>query len=445
MIVNFLFDEFIPDGTGRPWWNMPDIPREKIDKSGGRERRYVPKSWGWWGTDIVEVLTADNPLLTHENEIRIVSSIEHELQSNEINIYPVFVSDKVFESPNALLWIPGYIVDKINEGLVHLVILNYFEPDHVDHNRMYDYYKSYLTSSGINNFKSVSIVGNSPESERRINKLANESNDIRYINGNSWEKFNLNKFHEHAVDTMIYQNEHKSKVFLMQIRSARPWRYFTLKYLEYMGALEHGLYSYIMSIQADVPISSTPDCLLNHQNDSLINSSVTIIDELKSTDTGFLSWLTQNDSVSPKKLPNCKLDNADVMSGSHLDSDWIKDTYFSVICESQMNDLNGILSEKTFKMIYYGHPFILAGSPGLLNELKRLGYETFPELFDESYDKMPCSSRKIKFIAEQVNKWCDPERREELNQIMKGLQPKLEYNRNLFITKDHSKFWSNFK
>lgn len=444
MIVNFLFDEFIDDDTNRPWWNMPDIPHEHF-KNCGPNAELLPYSVGWWHTEVTDALLANNILTSYENETRYVRTLTHELKTDEINIYPVFVSDKVFESPNVLIWLARDIVSKINAGLVHLVILNYYEPDHVNHDRMYFYYRFYLSESGITNFKNVTIVGNSYISEKRINELATESNDLRYINGHSWEKFNIKKFHEHKTAIDVYQNEHKSKVFLMQIRSARPWRYFTLKYLEYMGALEHGLYSYIMSIQADVPISSTPDCLLNHQNDSLINSSVTIIDDLKSTDTGFLSWLTQNDSVSPKKLSNCKLDNADVMSGSHLDSDWIKDTYFSVICESQMNDLNGILSEKTFKMIYYGHPFILVGSPGLLNELKRLGYETFPELFDESYDKMPCSSRKIKFIAEQVNKWCDPERREELNQIMKDLQPKLEYNRNLFITKDHSKFWSNFK
>jgi len=444
MIVNFLFDEFIDDDTIRPWWNMPDIPHEHFKNCGPNAER-LPYSVGWWHTGITDALLANNTLTSYENETRYVRTLTHELKTDEINIYPVFVSDKVFESPNVLLWLARDIVNKINAGLVHLVILNYYEPDYVKHDRMYFCYRFYLSESGITNFKNVTIVGNSFMSEKRINELATEANDLRYINGHSWEKFNIKKFHEHETAINVYQNENKSKIFLMQIRTPRPWRYFTLKYLEYMGALKHGLYSYIMSNIPEMPISDTDDCLQNHINDNFLGAPTTILEELKNDDPSFLSWLTQNDSVQPKKLPNCQLDNNDAMSGSHVDPEWIKDTYFSVIGESQMNHNNGIVSEKTFKMIYHGHPFILIGSQGVLSELKKLGYETFPELFDETYDDMHPAPAKMRFIAEQVNKWCDPARRDELNEIMKKLQPKLEYNRNLFITKDHSRFWNNFK
>jgi hypothetical protein len=437
MIVNFLFDDFVGDDTSNPWYNMPDIPREKFRNEEGK---YLPKNFGWWYTDIADTLTSNNPLPNYENEIRFVKSLEHGLKTDEINIYPIFVSDKVFEAPNVLLWLPRYIVDQVNEGLLHLIILNYFEADHVDHYRLYSNYRYYLSESGITNFKNVAILGNSYISNVIINQLAIESNDLRYINCNSCESYYAPYFHKNSVDILTYQNEKKSKIFLMQIGSGRPWRYFTLKYLEYLGVLDNSLYSYIMREPSGI------DTLTNHKTDRLLGASSTLLDELYIKDTKFAHWLIQHGDITAKRLPNCQLDiNNAISTSSYMDPNWITDTYFSVVCEAQMNNYNGIITEKTFRMIYYGHPFIIVGSPGILKELHNLGYKTFPELFNESYDDMYSTIDKIKFITEQVTKWCDPSKRSELNQIMKDIQPKLEHNRNLYISKDHSKFWNYFK
>jgi hypothetical protein len=46
-------------------------------------------------------------------------------------------------------------------------------------------------------------------------------------------------------------------------------------------------------------------------------------------------------------------------------------TWFSLVTET------GTLSEKTFKLIYYGHPFIIVGCDHILKDLHNLGYKTF--------------------------------------------------------------------
>ena len=51
-----------------------------------------------------------------------------------------------------------------------------------------------------------------------------------------------------------------------------------------------------------------------------------------------------------------------------------------------ITDFSGWWTEKTFKAIYYELPFMVVGVPEILRGLKSLGFETFPELFDESYD-----------------------------------------------------------
>jgi hypothetical protein len=81
----------------------------------------------------------------------------------------------------------------------------------------------------------------------------------------------------------------------------------------------------------------------------------------------------------------------------YANPDWYNTTAFSVVSESYMrtnswvldptaDDYRTEISEKSFKPIAFYHPFIVYGSEGTLRYLHLQGFETFPELFDESYD-----------------------------------------------------------
>ena len=65
-------------------------------------------------------------------------------------------------------------------------------------------------------------------------------------------------------------------------------------------------------------------------------------------------------------------------------------TYFSVVTESYFwteskSESNG-LPQLTEKYLLLLNPFILIGGYKSLHHIKELGFETFSELFDESYD-----------------------------------------------------------
>ena len=74
---------------------------------------------------------------------------------------------------------------------------------------------------------------------------------------------------------------------------------------------------------------------------------------------------------------------------------YYQDSYVSVIPETAC----GVYaSEKTTKVLYHGHPFLMfcpasdmedVPKIGMLEKLREWGFETFPELFDESYDDLP--------------------------------------------------------
>ena len=58
------------------------------------------------------------------------------------------------------------------------------------------------------------------------------------------------------------------------------------------------------------------------------------------------------------------------------------------------------LTEKTFKPIALGMPFIIVGTQGSLKYLRSYGFKTFGHLWDESYDDEPDDSKRIEKIAQ---------------------------------------------
>ncbi|NBP04579.1 MAG: hypothetical protein EBU90_31755, partial [Proteobacteria bacterium] len=64
-------------------------------------------------------------------------------------------------------------------------------------------------------------------------------------------------------------------------------------------------------------------------------------------------------------------------------------SYCNIVLETHFDaDQSGgaFLTEKTFKPIKHGQPFVIVGTPGSLAALRSLGYRTFDHVIDNSYD-----------------------------------------------------------
>jgi hypothetical protein len=62
------------------------------------------------------------------------------------------------------------------------------------------------------------------------------------------------------------------------------------------------------------------------------------------------------------------------------------------------------LTEKTFKPIKHGQPFIVVGAPGSLQALRNLGYRTFDHAIDNSYDLETDNTRRWQKVLEAIKK-----------------------------------------
>ena len=68
------------------------------------------------------------------------------------------------------------------------------------------------------------------------------------------------------------------------------------------------------------------------------------------------------------------------------------------------------ITEKTYKPIAFLQPFILLGAAGSLQHIKDMGFKTFDEFWDESYDtEIDDSVRftKIVNIVEEIYNWSE--------------------------------------
>jgi len=114
------------------------------------------------------------------------------------------------------------------------------------------------------------------------------------------------------------------------------------------------------------------------------------------------------------------------------------DSYFTFVTETTFvndNDENVLfLTEKIYQPILQYHPFIVAACPGTLAYMRQYGYETFPELFDESYDTEQDLKKRTALILENIERVANMPI-EELHNIYYSneFQRKLVKNKETFI------------
>jgi hypothetical protein len=113
-------------------------------------------------------------------------------------------------------------------------------------------------------------------------------------------------------------------------------------------------------------------------------------------------------------------------------------TFISLLTESLVDDDTLFLSEKIWKPIMVGHPFIVYGNQYTLKHLKDLGYQTFDKWIDESYDNEPERGRRSRMVVQEIKKF-ENHTVQELTQIRNEMKSVCEYNqkhyRKLFSEK----------
>jgi hypothetical protein len=82
------------------------------------------------------------------------------------------------------------------------------------------------------------------------------------------------------------------------------------------------------------------------------------------------------------------------------------DTYFSLVTETVFDYPYSFRTEKIWKPIAMGHPFVVASNAGYYRDLHQLGFQTFGHVIDESFDKINNNQDRLNRIAQVVANLC---------------------------------------
>ena len=103
---------------------------------------------------------------------------------------------------------------------------------------------------------------------------------------------------------------------------------------------------------------------------------------------------------------SCDQLTADDHNNHHLHvPEHYTNSYCHIVVETHFDvDQSGgaFITEKTFKPIKHGQPFVVAGAPGTLATLRKMGYRTFDHVIDNSYDLETDNTRRWQMLMKSI-------------------------------------------
>ena len=142
---------------------------------------------------------------------------------------------------------------------------------------------------------------------------------------------------------------------------------------------------------------------------------------------GIMETIAQMDL--PRLFPN---EDTQRMSSCWLDQfDLCAESMIYHVSETVFFGRRQHLTEKTFKPIALGMPFVLSAPAGSLQYLKQYGFKTFDSVWDEKYDVEPEDTMRVLRLTELLKK-LDQQTEKEKNEMFKKCIPIIEHNWNHF-------------
>lgn len=194
----------------------------------------------------------------------------------------------------------------------------------------------------------------------------------------------------------------------------RPFRLDLLCLLENKNLLEKGIVSYNFSANSDYlhlpkeAAQAIPDVnigLINVQPFNRTNERYIKNIEIVEANQRFLSKF-QYQTHRHRLIDVDYRDRIKWETPTQQNSWFIQSGGIDLVVETAMTYPYPFISEKTWKAITYSRPFIIAGPPGIIKRLHDLGFKTFDCFWDESYDNILDTSKRLCYISSIVEKIC---------------------------------------
>jgi len=131
-----------------------------------------------------------------------------------------------------------------------------------------------------------------------------------------------------------------------------------------------------------------------------------------------------------KLLPLILDDKVDQYYNYEYENNIMKDVFINLVNETHHPNNTFFVTEKTFRSIAHGKPFLINGDPCTLNYLKSLGFKTFERWWDEKYDEIEDEWLRIEALLKIINNICSRSTEECIN-LYQEMLPTLKHNWSL--------------
>ena len=185
-------------------------------------------------------------------------------------------------------------------------------------------------------------------------KLFSDISITTWYGDNTWFWFYM--YEKHHDKSFTFNHSSKKYNFLYLNKQKRNHRLALYNRLQTERCLDHSLYSFM---GLENPIKLNPAY------------------ELPWIDVNNYPWVGRDQDIYEKPY---------------------NESCCSIVSESTVNEI--FLTEKTWKPIIAKQLFVIHGSTGILKKLRELGFQTFNNIWDESYDTENDPDKKIDMITD---------------------------------------------
>jgi hypothetical protein len=309
---------------------------------------------------------------------------------NQVGIYPIEVS-KIPElwcakthadSDNILLNIPSRVIKAVKQKKIRILIISAIEGDNFISAEFdgFTHLHNTLTLLGLPKHSVCIVSGNLNASQQYTEWCKQHSKEelIEFLEGVEWD----GKTSQPPESPVVIKDY--SLPFNSLNRAHRNHRTEHLYFLaenKLQGLISGGAWFDTHTI--DAPIYQTVE--YNHYNTVL--------------KTNYPKTVDVTDLVN--QVPNL-INNIEIYENSHL----------TVVTESHFDQTGGLfITEKTFRPLLVGHPFMIFGQTGTLKKLRSWGFVTDFDGIDQSYDLIEDDRERFLQFHLSLRNWCmqDPE------------------------------------
>lgn len=220
--------------------------------------------------------------------------------------------------------------------------------------------------------------------------------------------------------------------FLSFNRIHKPHRMYFLLRLHEMGMIDNNLISCAREMDGETFEQHIEWIVKDKEdyNEVFDQYNLVDVDKIRTQASEFMKDLPLVLDVTDFQENGCFYDDTLWSSAS-----FYQNSFMSILTESSPMGPGCYVSEVIFKAIVFMHPFMIIGQPRTLEVLREWGFDTFDDIFDNSYDLEEDMFKRTEMVLEQMQT-INSMTQEELKQKTLEIRDRLVYNKRRYFSKE---------